>query len=82
MRDGAMVSHPKHGPGYVVATTEHLVSVEFLSGERKTFKPAVLRDIGGPDAPKAPRPQQRRPRVSTTDEGEDRVIRRRKEEDE
>ncbi len=78
MREGTMVSHPEHGPGHVVAATRHLVSVEFLSGERKTYRPDVRRDIGGPVAPGAPRRRGRRATMNDNTSSGRRVVRRRK----
>jgi len=77
MAEGTMVNHPKWGPGHVVAATTHLVSVEFLSGIRKTFKPAALADLSGPDVPKAPKKKKRTPKRDTSPARKHRVIRRR-----
>ena len=77
MAEGTMVNHPEWGPGHVVAATTHLVSVEFLSGVRKTFKPTALSDLSGPDVPKAPKRRRRAPKAKTAAAATHRVIRRR-----
>lgn len=79
MAEGTMVNHPEWGPGHVAAATTHLVSVEFLSGVRKTFKPAALSDLSGPDVPKAPKRRRRAPKAKTATATTHRVIRRRGE---
>jgi len=76
MEEGTMVNHPEWGPGHVVAATRQLVSVEFLSGVRKTFKPDALADLSGPDVPKAPKRRKRAPKSQTSTKGKHRVIRR------
>ena len=77
MKEGTMVNHLEWGPGHVVAATAHLVSVEFLSGVRKTFKPTALADLSGPDVPKAPTRRRRtRAAKETRKESGRRVIRR------
>jgi hypothetical protein len=59
MAEGTMVSHPEYGSGHVVAATKTLVSVEFLSGQRRSLKPSSIQDISGPDVPKAPKRKKR-----------------------
>jgi hypothetical protein len=76
---GTTVNHPEWGPGHVIAATARLVSVEFLSGVRKTFKPAALADLSGPDVPKAPKRRKRAPKKDTPKASDKRVIRRRKD---
>ncbi|MCK6527834.1 hypothetical protein L6R50_09815 [Myxococcota bacterium] len=61
MQPGTAVNHPMWGPGHVVAATATVVSVEFLSGIRKSFKPEDLADLSGPAAPKAPEKRVRTP---------------------
>ena len=79
MPEGTMVNHPEWGPGHVVAATARLVSVEFLSGVRKTFKPTALADLSGPDVPKAPKRRKRAPKKDTPQASSKRVIRRPKD---
>ena len=79
MPEGTMVNHAEWGPGHVVAATARLVSVEFLSGVRKTFKPTALADLSGPDVPKAPKRRKRAPKKDTPASSSKRVIRRRKD---
>lgn len=59
MAEGTAVSHEEYGSGHVVAATKTLVSVEFLSGQRRSLKPSSLQDISGPDVPKAPTKKKR-----------------------
>jgi len=80
MPEGTMVNHPEWGAGHVVAATARVVSVEFLSGVRKSFKPSALVDLSGPDVPKAPKRRKRAPKKETKASPTKRVIRRRKDE--
>jgi hypothetical protein len=79
MAEGTMVNHPEWGAGHVVAATATLVSVEFLSEVRKTFKPSALADLSGPDVPKAPKRRKRAPKKETSKASTKRVIRRTKD---
>jgi len=81
MAEGTMVNHPEWGPGHVVAATARLVSVEFLSEVRKTFKPSALADLSGPDVPKAPKRRKRAPKKETPAASSKRVVRRPKDGD-
>jgi hypothetical protein len=76
MKEGTPVNHTQWGSGHVVATTEHRVSVEFLSGVRKTFKPTSLTDLSGPDVPKAPEKRRRGKKKATAPKSTHRTIRR------
>ncbi len=78
MKEGTPVNHPQWGAGHVVATTEHRVSVEFLSGVRKTFKPDSLADLSGPDVPKAPPKRKRAKKTAAAPRSTHRTIRRSK----
>ncbi len=75
---GTTVNHAEWGPGHVIAATAKRVSVEFLSGVRKTFKPDALADLSGPDVPKAPKRRKRAPKKETPKATTKRVIRRTK----
>ncbi len=77
--EGTMVSHPKLGSGHVVASTRTLVSVEFLSGGRKSFKPSTLTDLSGPDVPKAPKRKRRAAAKTKPKKEESRTVRRKKD---
>ncbi len=78
--EGTMVSHPDHGSGHVVASTKTLVSVEFLTGQRKSFKPSSLKDLSGPDVPKAPKRKKRAATKKTAKKkDESRTVRRKKD---
>ncbi len=80
MAEGTTVNHPVWGPGHVFAATEKLVSVEFYSGVRMSFKPSALQDLSGPDVPKAPRRRKRAPKKTEEPRsGGRRVVRRRKD---
>ncbi len=78
MEDGLMVSHPEWGAGHVVASTKKLVSVEFLNGQRKTYKPSELKDISGPDAPKAPKRRRRKKAAAAPAKSGKNTVRRKK----
>lgn len=79
MKEGTTVNHPQWGPGHVFAATEKLVSVEFYSGVRKSFKPSALQDLSGPDVPKAPKRRKRAPKKTAPRTPDKKVIRRRKD---
>jgi len=80
MAEGTTVNHPQWGPGHVFAATEKLVSVEFYSGVRKSFKPSALQDLSGPDVPKAPKRRKRAPKKTEAPAKDGkRVVRRRKD---
>ncbi len=64
---GTAVSHPMWGPGHVVAATPTVVSVEFLTGIRKSFSPEEIADVSGPSAPKAPEPRTRKKKEAEKD---------------
>jgi hypothetical protein len=77
MAEGAMVSHPEYGSGHVVAATKTLVSVEFLSGQRRSLKPSSVQDISGPDVPKAPKRKKRAtPKAKATSSKGNKTVRR------
>ena len=78
MAEGTSVNHPEHGAGHVVAATANLVSVEFLSGRRKSFSPSALQDLSGPDVPKAPRRRKRAPKKTEPQPNGGRTVRRKK----
>ena len=77
--EGTMVSHPEYGSGHVVAHTRTLVSVEFLTGKRKSFKPSSLKDLSGPDVPKAPKRKKRAAPKAAAKKDDKRTVRRKKD---
>ena len=77
--EGTMVSHPEYGSGHVVASTKTLVSVEFLTGKRKSFKPSSLKDLSGPDVPKAPTRKRRTAPKKAAKKEETKTVRRKKD---